>query len=306
MNNLLSTTGEAWNWPYWGIMVGINVISFAIMVFILIKMILDYKKDKVNGKYRLILSIFGMIYCSVALYRSAFISSYTGLKGWFGITANSSFVIRCLATFAEISFAIVIGVVLMHMNKQVALPEYVYKHPWFEKFLKFSPWLIIICLSIAQFFAWSGLLTQYIFLFAIEETLWCLGFVCILPLLLVQTINLFKNFKHERRLTYYKVFVMVLCVFTIGYALFQICYQLPFGYYLEIADDMVNGVHYGINAESFNRIITVVNQTRTFEDWGGIGFFIWHSGYFSLAVWMTLLFASGPRVNDDGFVHRRA
>ena len=296
MNNFLTTTFESWNWPYWGIMVTINSISFLIMVFLFIKMILDNKKHPEDKKYRTTLAILGLIYCSVALYRSAFISSYTGRKAWFDSIANSMFVIRCLATFAEISFACLVGFCLMHLNKQLGLPKYIKENSWQEKYLKFSPWLVIICLTTAQLFAWSGLLTQYIILFAFEETLWTLGFVFIAPLVLIQTINLFKTRKEEHNLNYFRTFIMVLCVFTIGYVIFQIAYQLPFGYYLEIAGDFETGIHYGINAESFKRIIYDYNQVRGFDEWGGIGFFIWHSGYFSICVWMVLLFASGPRI----------
>jgi heme exporter protein D len=30
--------------------------------------------------------------------------------------------------------------------------------------------------------------------------------------------------------------------------------------------------------------------TREFDEWGGIGFFIWHTGYFTVCSWMVLLF----------------
>jgi len=29
--------------------------------------------------------------------------------------------------------------------------------------------------------------------------------------------------------------------------------------------------------------------------WGGMGFVIWHTGYFSLCVWMVLFLMTGPR-----------
>ena len=41
--------------------------------------------------------------------------------------------------------------------------------------------------------------------------------------------------------------------------------------------------------------LTVVNVTRDLSEWGGIGFIIWHTGYFSICVWMVLLFMTGPR-----------
>ena len=287
---------EPWSWPYWSIMVTINVISTLVFIFLSIRMFKASRNDLDNSRYRKTLFIFGLIYVLVALYRSVFISSYTGRLAWFNTMANSMIVIRILATFAEISFAFLISLVLQHMNKELELPKYVTNRKWLKNYLLFSPYIIIICLSIAQLFAWTGLITQYLILFAIEETLWTLGFASILPLVIIQWINLFKHKKNDKSVIMYKLFCVVLGSFTIGYLLFQIAYQLPFGYYLNIANDFKTGIHLPLNFESFKLALYDFYPTRSFNEWGGIGFFIWHSGYFSICVWMNIYFAYGPHL----------
>ena len=295
-NNLTNITTESWSWPWWGVMVTVNIISTIVFIYLMIRMFKTVKKESKNSKYLKTLAIFGTIYVGVALYRSVFVSSYTGQKAWFDSMANSMVIIRSLAFFAEISFACLIGLGLRHMNQELELPESIQKRTWLKKYLLASPYIIIACLCTAQIFAWTGLLTQYVFLFAIEETLWALGFTSVLPLIIIQLNNLCTNYKNDSSLRMYKSFLLVLSIFTVGYLLFQYAYQLPFGYYLEIANDMANGTHYPLNVDSFIRAFEELHPTRSFEEWGGLGFFIWHSGYFSICVWMNIFFACGPRL----------
>lgn len=39
----------------------------------------------------------------------------------------------------------------------------------------------------------------------------------------------------------------------------------------------------------------VVNEAKDFTTWGGVGFLIWYTGYFSLCGWMVLFLMSGSR-----------
>jgi hypothetical protein len=40
----------------------------------------------------------------------------------------------------------------------------------------------------------------------------------------------------------------------------------------------------------------IVHKTRSLEDWGGMGFVVWHTGYFSICVWMALFLMTRPRL----------
>jgi len=53
------------------------------------------------------------------------------------------------------------------------------------------PYVVILCIFIARFFATAGLITKSRLAFAIEETLWRVGFFTILPLALIQRRRIF-------------------------------------------------------------------------------------------------------------------
>ena len=42
--------------------------------------------------------------------------------------------------------------------------------------------------------------------------------------------------------------------------------------------------------------LLVVHRTRDLHAWGGMGFVVWHTGYFSICVWIVLFLMTGPRL----------
>jgi hypothetical protein len=40
----------------------------------------------------------------------------------------------------------------------------------------------------------------------------------------------------------------------------------------------------------------IVHETKDLNAWGGIGFVVWHTGYFSICVWIVLFLMTGPRL----------
>jgi len=40
----------------------------------------------------------------------------------------------------------------------------------------------------------------------------------------------------------------------------------------------------------------VVHATHDLSAWGGLGFVVWHTGYFSICVWIVLFLMTGPRL----------
>jgi hypothetical protein len=43
--------------------------------------------------------------------------------------------------------------------------------------------------------------------------------------------------------------------------------------------------------------LLIVHETKDLGAWGGMGFIIWHTGYFSICVWMALFLMTGPRLS---------
>lgn len=285
----------SWALPWWSSMVILNIISLLVGLIIFVR---SKKADKLKpetAKYRKRMRIAGLIFISVALYRSVFVSSYPERIAWFESMANSPIIIRSLATFAELAFAALIMWSLLKMNKDIPLPE----HHKDNKILDFletkTPYLFFIFLFLAQFFATAGLFTQYTILFAIEETFWGLAFLFIAPLLVIQFKQVFSNKdpNYKKEMLLYRIFLTIMLVFTSGYLIFQFAFALPVTLYSQIAADFAKPhptLIQGIKDSVYN-----FTATRDFETWGGWGFFIWHSGYFTILVWMVLFFMNGPR-----------
>jgi hypothetical protein len=187
-----------------------------------------------------------------------------------------------LAVFAELSFIGMIAAVLLKMHKDMALGDSIKGKP---TVLTKLPFVAVGCIFFAQIFAFAGLITQYRTPFAIEEALWALAFLSITPLIITglkKPTDTVKSFK---------AFLIIMAVWCGGYLAFQCFYALPFMYFANLTQDAGKIV----SGDALNQAISAYTVNRNFNAWGGLGFFIWHSGYFSLCSWMTLFFMSAPR-----------
>ena len=230
-----------------------------------------------SSDYFRFLRVFGLIFITVALYRTIFVASYSKHLVWYDIVLNSPFVVRCMAFIAELSFIGMITATLRRMSKELALNSVLAK----------LPIVSAGCIFFAQFFAYAGLITQYKIPLAIEETLWALAFISITPVVAAGHIQLKKKNTAAKG---FKVFLIVMAVWCGGYLAFQCGYALPFMYFANLAQDAGRV----IAQDALHQAVFGYTASRDFHTWGGIGFFIWHSGYFSICSWMTLLFMTAP------------
>src|SRR5271157_879325 len=221
-----AATTWSWAWDWWGTLVAINALN------LIICMILFVRSRKAPGGpdagYRRLMATLGLVFISVAFYRSIFISSYLEQLAWFDSILNSSLLIRFFAIFAELSFAGLIASSLLRMNKEV--PDLVNQKNRFINFLQTStPLIFFACIFIANIFATAATITKIDVLFAIEETLWGLGFLSIVPMLLMSVVRLFsyRNTTNWAGTRLFRILTVVLAVFGIGYSLYSLFYHLP-------------------------------------------------------------------------------
>jgi len=88
----------------------------------------------------------------------------------------------------------------------------------------------------------------------------------------------------------------VLAVWSIGYSLYSLCYHLPIEYWpLALAQlkEPVQPFRFGFQA--VRDAFLVVHETKDLQTWGGFGFLIWQTGYFSLCGWIVLFLMTAPR-----------
>lgn len=264
----------SWDTIWWTIMVCIAALNLCIALSLATLSRRWAKSEPQYASYMRWLRVLGLIFTCVACYRSIFVSSYPNRLAWFDTLCNSPFVIRSLATFAELSFIGSIAIILRKKHQ-----EYPLTNPWLIRMPAFA----FGCIFLAQFFAFGGLVTQYMTLFAIEESLWAIAFLALVPLAVVRL-------RQKELSSSYRAFLIILAVWCGGYLAFQ-AYSLPFIHFAEVSHDIGRIVA----PDALHQAIFGFTATRDFAAWGGLGFFIWHSGYFSVCVWMILYFMGAPR-----------
>ena len=296
----MTTTETAWTWAWswWGTLVVLNILQ-AIIAFYLYYRSRKFGSNSDDAGYFRLMRTMGLVFVCVALYRSIFVSSYLRQLAWFDSVLNSALLIRSFAIFAELSFAGLIAKSLLRMNKEV--PGLVRDDEPFFGFLQTrTPIILFACIATANIFATAATITKIDLIFALEETCWGIGFVSIIPMLIVsiKRLSSYRNTARWREFRLFWISLMVITIFTVGYSIFEIGFNLPSVYWPNaIAQlNMPNpDPPFRFGLEAVRDAFFVVRETKDLQAWGGMGFIVWHSGYFTVCVWMVLFLMTGPR-----------
>ena len=149
-------------------MVIISIVSLVVCAAVYKKTLSP--KDGTNTSYRKRMRIMGVIFTVVAAYRTVFVSRYDPQLAWFDSIANSSLLIRVFAAAAELSFSGLIALEMLQLNKDLPDTSKAGEQGFRSFITKKSPYVLIVSILLAQFFATSGLIIKSKLLFAIEET----------------------------------------------------------------------------------------------------------------------------------------
>ena len=281
-------------WPWWYTIVAINIAQVAACIYYYRQTL---QAPDAYSSYVKCMRIMGLLFVLVACYRSVFVSRYLYQYAWFDTLFNSSLLIRIFAWCAEICFSCLIAFAMLRFNKD--LPDPRRSSNSIARFIRYrSPYVLIICIFLAQFFATTGLITKSRMAFAIEETLWGIGFLSILPLAYIQYRRVFNTSNNlaPTRLSMLKVFASVNIAWCVIYCTYSLVYHLPTEYWVTAFEQIRTGIPeiksgFSAVAEAFSR----VNVTHDYKDWG-FGFIFWHSSYFTVCVWMALFLMRAPRL----------
>jgi len=262
---------------WWTIMVVIGGINLA-----LAWVIFGWAKRRHDNR-RVFPLVLGLIFVTVACYRTIFVSDYPDRLAWFNTLFNSPFVIRSLALCAELSFIGLIAWVLRSLPPIGDAPNRL------DRAMDVLPIVAVCCIGAAQIFSFGGLITQFNFLFAIEETLWALAFISITPVVVIRLRRRVPGNSNAR------IFLIIMAIWCFGYLAFQLFYALPFMYYANLGE----GLRSIVFMDALHQSIFNFATTHDYSIWGGIGFFVWQSGYFSICSWIVIYAMTVP-------VHRQA
>ena len=293
----MNSANTDWAWPWWTVIVIINAINLIICV-ILYRRSLNHRGGA-DATYRKRMRIMGLIFALVAAYRAVFVSRYMTQMAWFDSIANSSLLIRIFAIAAELSFSGLIALAMLQVNRD--LPDTSREDAnGFRSFItEKSPYILIISIFLAQFFATSGLIMKSKLLFAIEETLWTLGFLSVLRLALMQLRRVYgiKDKEVAKRLRMLRMSTVVVAAWCVFYCSYGIFYHLPLESWVGAIDQIETG--YPVLRSGASAIVdafTIVNESKVYSDWG-FGFLLWHSAYFTICVWIALFLMQAPGIS---------
>ena len=287
----MSPADTAWAWPWWTVMVLVNSCNLVLCALL-------YRRslNAVDGHtaYMRAMRLMGLVFALVAVYRAVFVSRYLTQMAWFDTLANSSLIIRSFAVFAELSFSGLVAFAMLRFNRDLSFRP-AWRHGLLESFLRLSPYILIVCIFSAQFFATTGLITKSRLAFATEETLWFVGFLAITPLAILQ----FRHVRKQQRtseLSMLRSFAFVNLGWCVIYCTYGAVFHLPFEYWGAAFEQLRTGVpaiKTGWSAVS--DALLIINPSVKYGDWG-FAFLLWHSAYFSICVWLALFLMRGPRL----------
>jgi hypothetical protein len=292
----MEISNTAWAWPWWGVMVAINIINLIIAGLIIKRT--SYSNDLITATYQKRMLIMGSIFVVVGAYRSVFVSRYLTQMAWFDSFANSALLIRMFAFCAELSFAGLFTLALLQVNKDLPSKN---NGKLIDFINKKTPYMVFISIFIAQFFATSGLIFKNSTLFAIEESLWTVGFLSITPLVFMQLFRALAISDEAEKnkiktITRFTKLAATWCILYCSYGLF---YHLPFENWASAINQMETGLPVMKSGYSAVRdAFTIVNESKAYGDWG-FGFLLWHSSYFSICVWIAIFLMRGPKSADS-------
>ncbi|MHA1112038.1 MAG: hypothetical protein ACTSRE_13100 [Promethearchaeota archaeon] len=282
-------------------MVIINVVNLVSSILVFKQSRTMSMKDDKDAKYRRWMLAMGFIFTFVGLWRSIFVTSYGARRAWFGTILNSAGVVRTLAMFAELSFAGLIAYAMLKFNKYVPAPEDAHTSGFKKFILTKSPYILPICIFIANFCVNTKLFVGLSLLGTIEETLWSIGFLSILPLAIIQLRRILKvkDKKAAARLRKLKISAIVILIWCVVYCTYGLSYHLPTMWSYEIG--IITSTGYPPLTTGISAILdpfTNINVLRGYGDWG-FGFMLWHSAYFSICVWISVFLMQAPRPIDN-------
>ncbi len=278
----------AWAWPWWTAMVAINAVNVVLCVRLVLRT--AGSADDPDWRYRKWMRIMGITFTLVGAYRAVFVSRYATQMAWFDTLANSSLLIRAFALFAEVSFSGQFALALIQANRDLAMEP---SAPVARLFARRAPHVLWGCIILAQVFATTGVITKSELAFAIEETLWFIGFLTALPLAIAQ-LRRASAMRDSARFASIRRFAVLNVLWCAVYCAWSLCLDVPTVWAAAVRQIRTGVPEIRLGLGAVRDALLVVHESKAWDDWG-FGFLFWHSSYFSVCVWLSLFLMTAPR-----------
>jgi hypothetical protein len=290
---MMPDDATAWAWPWWTVMVLISALNLTLCVRIFLRT--AGSVDDPDWRYRKWMRLMGVAFTIVGAYRSVFVCRYSTQMAWFDTLANSSLLIRGFALFAEVSFSGLFALALIQANRDLAIEP---AAPMARQFARSAPYVLWGCIVLAQVFATTGVITKSELAFAIEETLWFIGFAAVLPLA-VRQLHHASRMRNSGQFEPIRRFAVLTVLWCAVYCTWSACLNLPMAWAAAVRQIRTGIPEIRHGWAAVRDALLVVHESKAWSDWG-FGFLLWHSSYFSVCVWLSLFLMTAPRARQKG------
>jgi hypothetical protein len=214
-----------------------------------------------------------LIYVIVCAFRSilprAYVARTVLVDSWW----SNIFLARLGATFAEISFIILLGLYLKEISQNLN-----------SKFGLITAKIITPPIVIAQVCVWVNIITLNNLFAIIEESIWAV----VALLLLISILSFYSKVESKRR-----PLVAFMCLFLLAYVLFLVVIDIP-KYIIRYVADQEDGTVYLAFSDGIDDLLGKWVVSYSYNDW--VNEMAWLGLYFSTAVWLTIYLINGPRI----------
>ena len=267
-----SSTVTAW-WAGMCVLAVFNVVLWLYLIRPL-KRLAATESDALT-RYRKLQWIFSGLYVVGCASRSVVlrgdVARITMIDHWFA----SVLVGRTIATIAEVAFVVQWALLALLLAKRLEL-----------KPVALIGWALVPLICIAEVFSWWASLTTNHLGNAFEESLWAFDAAL---MIVVFALCYTKVEAQVQR------FLQAGFVLAIAYVIFMVTVDIP-TYVNRWQESAIAGKQYLSIAEGFVDIQRYT-VTGSYEEWQYN--MVWMTGYFSLAVWISMLMVILPRFTDS-------
>ena len=217
---------------------------------------------------------------------------------FFDTLLSCTFIGRCFATLAELSFMGQLSLVLYKISSDVS--KYAKHYQYTVPLCFLIRWFAVIAFLmnvVAQTFCWLGVTTTYQLWHVYEESIWgitaLIMSLCCLVLYSYVTylpINKKETNDHIRKV---KIFLVSFVVIGLIYVLYMFLVDVPL-YYNRWLSDERNGKKYFSFIDGVKDATSCKLVTQEFDAWKDD--LSWITGYFSVAVWISIWLTRAPRI----------
>eukprot|EP00759_Apiculatamorpha_spiralis_P006694 PhF_6_TR13930/c0_g1_i1/m.22399 len=251
---------------WWQVLCGISTVNIILWLYTALTKSFASNKDTTTKTPRIMLLLSGLFVAGCA-FRSFFVKDYFRLLVLREHPLSSVFAGRSIAMVAEVSFAAQFAILLYNYGRQAGVR-------WITAFAKY--W-VVPALFTAQWCCWYSIVSHNFLGSTIEESLWTVTFAITGVALLQLTVRTGRLF-------------LLAFVVAIGvYVAFMVTVDVPMYYTRWQASDSAS---YKSLYDGLMDSIYKYRVSAKIEDW--VEEMPWMTGYFSGAVWLSLLLCHVP------------